>query len=127
MVVMTVVKVVVDVVLIVVVVVVVIVEVLSMSIAVELQYPPNKFQKPKVHVIPPNSNGSMRLLHTPDWQSVPLLTGRQNSPPGNFVRQHPTPRPKVAVKAQYSVVLLHPLFSSVQRGSQRGRSSASAK
>ena len=58
--------------------------------------------------------------------SVPLSTGKHNSPSANFVRQQPTPKPMVLVMGQYSVVLLQPLFTSVQRGSQKGRSSASA-
>ena len=107
------------------VVVVVVVFVIGLPIAVLPQYPPNKFQNPKVQVIPANWNGSITLLHIPDMQSVPLLTGRQCSPTGIFARQHPTPNPMVAVKAQYSVVRLHPLLSSVQSGSQIGRSSAS--
>ena len=118
-------SVVVVVVVVVVVSVVVVVTVIGLPIAMLPQYPPNKFQNPKVQVIPANWNGSMRLLHIPDMQSVPLLTGRQYSPTGIFARQHPTPNPMVAVKAQYSVVRLHPLLSSVQSGSQIGRSSAS--
>ena len=91
------------------------------------QVPPNKFRIPKSHVNPPNCIGCRRLLHVPDMQSVPLSTGKHNSPAANFVRQQPTPKPMVLVTAQYSVVLLHPLFTSVQRGSQKGRSSASAE
>ena len=47
------------VVLVVVVVVIVVEEVLLISFAMVPQYPPNKFQKPKFQVIPPNSNGWM--------------------------------------------------------------------
>ena len=106
------------------------VSIVQASIAAEhgegAQFPPNKFRIPRSHVIPPKLNGIRRLIQVPDMQSVPLLRGKQNPPSAVFVRQQPTPKPMVLVMAQYSVLLLHPVFTSVQRGSQKGRSSASA-
>ena len=89
--------------------------------------PNHKFQKPKYKVTPNKSNVGIRLMQTPDMQSMPLSFGTHNSPGRDLDRQHPGPRPMIDEGAQYWVVVLQPELSSEHKGVQKRSSTTLEK